>query len=124
MQYTGRSAAFFAALNISKDIGGCTISGQRCWKFGGFGHSRMMAAAAPQHMQRIFIRSRVSFVWLMFLNRTALPDALGGNWFAPYCNHVVSFRLAIGGPCVHQFAALLTQSGRRRLRIAAVQLDL
>jgi hypothetical protein len=42
-------------LNISEDIGGCTINGQRCWKFGGFGHNRVMAAAGLQHMHRVFI---------------------------------------------------------------------
>ena len=56
-QSDGRAAAFRKALNISKDIGGCTINGQRCWKFGGFGHNRVMAAAALQHMHRVFIRS-------------------------------------------------------------------
>jgi hypothetical protein len=56
-QSDGRAAAFRKALNISKDIGGCAINGQRCWKFGGFGHNRVMAAAALQHMHRVFIRS-------------------------------------------------------------------
>ena len=47
--------AFCTALNISIDISGCAISGQRCWKVGERGHSRIVAAARLQHMQRVFI---------------------------------------------------------------------
>jgi hypothetical protein len=48
------------------DIGGCNASGQtRCSKLGTRGHSRTMAAARPQHMQRVFIRSKISRLWLI-----------------------------------------------------------
>src|SRR5262249_17610058 len=48
----GRASSFI-------DIGGCTISGQRCWKLDTRGHSKTMVAARPQHMQRVFITSRM-----------------------------------------------------------------
>jgi hypothetical protein len=55
----------------SIDIGGCTVSGQRCWKLDTRGHSTKMAAARPQHMKRIFIRSRISPPWLILCIRVA-----------------------------------------------------
>lgn len=41
--------------NSSIDVGGCTVSGQRCCKVDTRGHSTTIVAAMPQHMQRVFI---------------------------------------------------------------------
>jgi len=73
-QNDGRVVTFRTASNMSKDVGGCIASGQRSLKLGGRGHSRMMAAAKLQHMQRVFIRSRVSQHWL------TLPIQGQGPW--------------------------------------------
>jgi hypothetical protein len=45
--------------NSSIDVGGCTVCGQRCCKVDTRGHSTTIVAAMPQHMQRVFIRSRM-----------------------------------------------------------------
>jgi hypothetical protein len=50
-------------------IGGCAV--QR-WRLDTRGHSTTMAAAMLQHMQSIFIRSRVSPPWLILCNRVAV----------------------------------------------------
>jgi hypothetical protein len=41
--------------NSSIDVGGCTVSGQRCCKVDTRGHSTTIVAAMSQHMQRVFI---------------------------------------------------------------------
>ena len=46
-------------VSSSVGTGGCIVSEQRCWKLDTRGHSRTMATARPQQMQRVFIRSRM-----------------------------------------------------------------